>query len=191
MLSPSLSLPRPVIPGPCRTQTPRFCHIQMTRQMKAWRRLWEIETGSVFSWRTLSIIYRLVSLRLGADSFIRWGESCFDLKIHTTIASGVEKVKEFPCVLIRKKLHDFFFFYPGRGKGLENTERGGVEDVLILIPASVIFLGNMGMFVWQMLFFFFRGSEAAIYQCLRQSMHRMLFFSAGMQNCCVYRWFGK
>lgn len=53
-----------------------------------------------------SIIYRLVSLRLGADSFIRWGGSCFDLKIHTIIASGVEKVKEFPCVLIRKKPPD-------------------------------------------------------------------------------------
>lgn len=47
-----------------------------------------------------SIIYRLVSLGLGADSFIR---RRFDLKIHTVIASGVEEVKESACVLIRKK----------------------------------------------------------------------------------------
>ena len=47
------------------------------------------------------------------------GGSCFDLKIHTIIAAGVEKVKEVPCVVIRKK-DDFFF--PGRGRGLENIE---------------------------------------------------------------------
>lgn len=60
-----------------------------------------------------SIIYRLVSLGLGADSFIRWGVggSCFDLKIRTIIASGVGKVKESPCVLIRKKSLIFFFFF--------------------------------------------------------------------------------
>lgn len=51
-----------------------------------------------------SIIYRVVSLGLGADSFIRWGGGCFDLKIRTIIASGVEKVKESLCVLIRKKV---------------------------------------------------------------------------------------
>lgn len=38
----------------------------------------------------------------------RGGGSCFDLKIHTISASGVEKVKESPCVLIRKKPPDYF-----------------------------------------------------------------------------------
>lgn len=56
----------------------------------------------------LSIIYRLISLGLGAVSFIR---CCFDLKIHTVIASGVGEVKEPACVLIRKSFSFFFFFF--------------------------------------------------------------------------------
>lgn len=62
----------------------------------------------------LSIIYRLISLGLGADSFIR---CCFDLKIPTVIASGVGEVKEPACVLIRKSYPEFFFFFLQRGKG--------------------------------------------------------------------------
>lgn len=98
-----------------------------------------------------SIIYRLVSLGLGADSFIRWGVggrgggSCFDLKIRTIIASGVGKVKESPCVLIRKKSLIFFFFLR-RCRKSENIDQGGIEDVLILFPPSVSF-GNMGLCV--------------------------------------------
>lgn len=50
----------------------------------------------------------------------------------------MEKVKESPCVLIRKKEK------ARKGRGLENVERGAIEDVLILIPPSVSLLGNMG-----------------------------------------------
>lgn len=60
----------------------------------------------------------------------------------------MEKVKEFAYVLIRKKLHDFFFHKDGQ----ENAEQGGFEDVLLLVPLSFIFLGNMGMFAWLMFF---------------------------------------
>lgn len=67
-----------------------------------------------------SIIYRLISLGLGADSFIR---RRFDLKIHTVIASGVEEVKESACVLIRKKLPWFFFFF----SSLATERKGNVE----------------------------------------------------------------
>lgn len=52
----------------------------------------------------------------------------------------MEKVKEFAYVLIRKKLHDFFFHKDGQ----ENAEQGGFEDVLLLVPLSFIFLGNAG-----------------------------------------------
>lgn len=66
----------------------------------------------------LSIIYRLISLGLGADSFIR---CCFDLKIHTVIASGVGEVKEPACFLIRKRYRflflSFFFFFPVEREG--------------------------------------------------------------------------
>lgn len=65
-----------------------------------------------------SIIYRLISLGLGADSFIR---RRFDLKIHTVIASGVEEVKESACVLIRKKAPLIFFFF------LAAERKGNVE----------------------------------------------------------------
>lgn len=61
-----------------------------------------------------SIIYRLVSLGLGADSFIR---RRFDLKIHTVIASGVEEVKESACVPIIKKPLPHFFFFRCRREG--------------------------------------------------------------------------
>lgn len=73
-----------------------------------------------------SVIYRLFFFFFprsdwGADSFIRWGVGaaaaagggggCFDLKIRTIIAFGVEKVKESACVLIRGRKKDHFFSF--------------------------------------------------------------------------------
>ena len=137
------------LPAPY-TSSGFFCHAEMTR----WKRAEvEIETWNVFSCvfmaplpeiPPLSIIYRLVSLGVWADSFIRWERGCFDLKIHTIIASGVEKVKESPNVLIRKKslpIFPFFFFLSSLAERQENIEWGGIEDVLIVIPPSVIFSG--------------------------------------------------
>lgn len=102
---------------------PLSCHAQplLCTNTGVWPR-WDVEMKVLRSrrWRQgmhfqgtpseilpLSIIYRLISLGLGAVSFIR---CCFDLKIHTVIASGVGEVKEPACVLIRKSFSFFFFF---------------------------------------------------------------------------------
>lgn len=85
---------------------------------------------------------------------------------------------------------------------MENIERGGIEDVLILIPPSVICLGNMGMFVRLMfLFFFFKegereregGSNLSVFEPAHAQnvVFLKVFLSVGMQHCYVYRWFGK